>query len=278
LAVIMRNWPKCLLTSLGLLVLATAAFPADLSMIDRRVAKEPTYPAAPEYCLLVFGPSATERLWLVVAGDSVYFDRNGNGDLTDPAKKQQLGRYRHGDRHVSRSRLINLGDFEIGTLKHKDLILTQSELRTDFVPEVFLQQALVRFLPTKPGVRVYSITLDVEMHLISPGGVPVSGRFAMSADTDDQGFLAFASRAGDAPIVGFDSDFGMALYGKPALEAGKETSLAAMVGRRGVGSGTFASLPCAIISDQVDPMAVLEFPSRLSNAPIRVSVRLSERC
>jgi hypothetical protein len=274
----MRNWPKSLLTLLSLLVLTAAALPADLSILDRTVRKEPTYPAPPEYCLLVFGPSARERLWLVVAGDSVYFDHNGNGDLTDPAKKQMLGPYRPGEQHLSRSRRINLGDIEIGTLKHKDLVLIQSELRTDFMPEVFLQQALKPFMPTKPGIKVYSIVLEVEMHLVPPGGVPVSGRFTMSAGIDDRGFLTFASRAGEAPIVGFDSDFGMGLYGKAALEAGKETSIAAMVGRRGVGSGTLASLPCAIISDQVYPIAVLEFPSTRGSAPLRVSVPLSDRC
>jgi hypothetical protein len=269
------------LTLLSLLVLATSVLATDLSMIDRTIRKEPAYPAPPEYCLLVFGPSARERLWLVVAGDALYFDRNGNGDLTDPAKKQTFGPYRHGEQmHLSRSRRISLGDIEIGTLKHKELVLAQSELRTDFVPvpEVFLQLAIKPFMPTKAGITIYSIGLGVEMHLVSPGGVPVSGRFAMSAGIDDRGFLTFARRAGEAPIIGFDPDFEMELYGKPALDVGKETSLAAMVGRRGLGNGTFASLPFAVISNELHPMAVLECPAKHGNSPLRVPVPLSDRC
>jgi hypothetical protein len=56
---------------------------ADLSRIDRTIAKEPRYQHRPKYCLLVLGPRATTRVWLVVDGNTLYIDRNGNGDLTE---------------------------------------------------------------------------------------------------------------------------------------------------------------------------------------------------
>jgi hypothetical protein len=67
-----------------------AACPAsavDLAKIDRRIGKEPAYQAKPQYCLLVFGPEAGFRVWLVLDGDVLYVDRNGNGDLTEPDKR-----------------------------------------------------------------------------------------------------------------------------------------------------------------------------------------------
>jgi hypothetical protein len=56
---------------------------ADLTRIDRTIAKQPVYQSKPKYGLLVFGPEAKERFWLVLDGETLYADRNGNGDLTD---------------------------------------------------------------------------------------------------------------------------------------------------------------------------------------------------
>jgi hypothetical protein len=60
----------------------------DLSKIDRTIAKEPAYKGKPKYCLVVFGPEAKSRVWLVLDGDVLYGDRNGEGDLT--AKDQRF--------------------------------------------------------------------------------------------------------------------------------------------------------------------------------------------
>jgi hypothetical protein len=60
---------------------------ADLSKIDRTIAREPAYRFQPQYCLLVFGSQARFRVWLVQDGDVLYVDRNGNGDLTEKGKR-----------------------------------------------------------------------------------------------------------------------------------------------------------------------------------------------
>lgn len=65
------------------LALATAhASAADLTKIDRTIGKEPAYETKPKYCLVVLGPEAKTRVWLVLDGDILYADRNGDGDLT----------------------------------------------------------------------------------------------------------------------------------------------------------------------------------------------------
>jgi hypothetical protein len=65
------------------LLLGAPATAADLSKIDRRLVKEPIYTGKPGYCLLVFGADAKARVWLVKDGNTLYLDRNGNGDLTE---------------------------------------------------------------------------------------------------------------------------------------------------------------------------------------------------
>ena len=65
--------------------------PVDLTNVDRTIAREPDYQSQPYYALLVFGPQAKQRSWLVIDGDSIaYIDRNGNGDLTDAGERVDL--------------------------------------------------------------------------------------------------------------------------------------------------------------------------------------------
>jgi hypothetical protein len=71
--------------ALAALAVSTAAVvAADATTIDRRIAKEPVYQSkSPKYCLLVFGGEAKTRVWLVLDGNTLYVDRNANGDLTE---------------------------------------------------------------------------------------------------------------------------------------------------------------------------------------------------
>src|SRR5687767_4878062 len=73
-----------------LLCAAGLAAAADLSKIERKVVKEPAYQNKPQYALLVFGPDAATRVWLVADGEKTYLDRNGNGDLTDAGEVVDL--------------------------------------------------------------------------------------------------------------------------------------------------------------------------------------------
>jgi hypothetical protein len=54
-----------------LLFLPALANAADLSKVDRTIKKEPAYQGKPKYCLLVFGPEAKARVWLVLDGDTL---------------------------------------------------------------------------------------------------------------------------------------------------------------------------------------------------------------
>jgi hypothetical protein len=78
---------------LALLALGWSARPAmsaDLTKIDRTIFKEPKYTSQPHYALLVYGPEAKTRIWLVLDGQVLYLDRNGNGDLTEANERIEL--------------------------------------------------------------------------------------------------------------------------------------------------------------------------------------------
>src|SRR5262249_43889919 len=60
---------------------------------DRTIAKEPAYRSkTPKYGLLVFGPEAKSRAWVVLDGDFLYVDRNCNGDMTEEGERRGIKR------------------------------------------------------------------------------------------------------------------------------------------------------------------------------------------
>src|SRR5690348_16418398 len=91
-----------LMYSFGLLLacLNGVAEAGDLSKIGRSLDKQPTYASTePKYGLLVFGPKADIRIWLVLdlaydplkekpgKTESLYADLNGNGNLTEAGER-----------------------------------------------------------------------------------------------------------------------------------------------------------------------------------------------
>src|SRR5690349_1958327 len=89
----MKRSAVLLLLLLGVVSSAHADQPelVDLTQIGRSIAKEPIYQSEPHYALLVFGPQAAHRSWMVMDGDGIlYLDRNGNSDLTEPEERIEL--------------------------------------------------------------------------------------------------------------------------------------------------------------------------------------------
>ena len=101
------------------LVFSTAASAAvDLTTIPRRIVKEPAYRSRPKYCLLVFGREAKTRIWLVQDGPTLYVDRNGNGDLTEPNEK--VAAEKNGADAEEGTYTFKVGDVRNGERLHKD--------------------------------------------------------------------------------------------------------------------------------------------------------------
>src|SRR5207244_1492585 len=106
-------------------LIAAPLLAADLSKVDRTIAKEPAYQTKPKYCLLVFGPEAQHRVWLVLDGDTLYVDRNGNGDLTEPGEKVAAEK---GEGAEEGEYTFKVGDIRDGQRLHKELNVRVSKL------------------------------------------------------------------------------------------------------------------------------------------------------
>src|SRR5262245_43362144 len=220
-----------------------------LGKIDRTIAKEAIYKSKPQYCLLVFGPQAKTRVWLVLDGDVLYVDRNGNGDLTAEGERtdtrEQLG-WRAGFAVEFKGGTI----IDEGDIKHTDLIVRQ----TGFGPSL--------------------------MHTVL---VTVAGKRRQYAAIDEQGSLHFAEKATEAPLVHFGGPLTMQLlpFPKQTLRRGsKGNDLTALIGTPGLGKRTFAMLFYdGCVPNEVHPIAEVESPPTAQGkqrATVRVS--LTHRC
>ena len=68
-----------------------------------------------------FGPEGKDRVWLAWDGDTLYCDRNGNGDLTDPGEKVAAKMPKPGIPQEEGSFDFELGDLTIGGRTHKNV-------------------------------------------------------------------------------------------------------------------------------------------------------------
>lgn len=177
----------------------------DLTKIQRALAKEPTYQASPRYCLLVFGPTAETRVWLVVDGDTMYVDRNGNGDVTEPGEK------------VQRNYSFTLGDIveRDGHTVHKNLrvILSGDRYR----------------------IHVTSNRLGRQM-----AGFGQDERVSFASSAKNAPIIHF-----DGPLSIGQYSTMVTLPRKIDNKSHRITSLRIKVGTPGLGEGTFAACHCA---------------------------------
>jgi hypothetical protein len=231
---------------------AVTAGGADLTKIDRTIGKEPAYQSKPKYCLLVFGPEAKTRVWLVLDGDTLYADRNGNGDLTEQCERFVLALDQY-DRKRGK-RVWKVGDIEAPGGK-----VRYTGLQVSDIPKAASE---VTGFGAGYGVAV---KVPIAGHRVSQG----AGRFVYA----HHGFrLRFAARPQGAPIIHFGGPLRMILLQPERLTAGMKAGvryeIEARVGTPGLGRDAAAlideDVPFGASSDALPPMAVteLEFTDR----------------
>ena len=263
-----------LASMLALLAFSTAASAAvDLTTIQRKIIKEPAYQSRPKYCLLVFGPEARTRIWLVQDGATLYVDRNGNGNLTEPDEK--VAAEKNGADAGEGTYTFRVGEVRDGERVHKDLTL--GILKVDAFAE--RTEAVKELLKRNPKAHGYCLTLEVDM----PGhkGTGVGGRVKQLAVIGDAtGALQLADRPQDAPILHFGGPLRVTLDAKQQLMIDRETDVVLGVGCQGLGSGTFTWIEYqnVIPADKYPTLDVVYPPKRPGDAPPHEHYELKQRC
>jgi hypothetical protein len=260
------------LLSLLLLALAPATVAAsDLSKVDRMIAKEPAYQTKDvRYCLLVFGPDAKTRVWLVQDGETLYVDRNANGDLTEPGKRVSLKE--KGDQY----RWFEAGDIKDGPLTLTGLSVSQRRLTEK---EVASAKEFARL--TAGWAQAWTWTVQLSAERAADDTRPLPRKISYAANGDGLGYLVFADRPRDAPAIHINGPWTLGLQDfKQRLIVGRKSQLQIGVGTPGIGPGTFAYVmyPGTMPAD-VYPLADVAFPARApGGTPTTKHYNLTDRC
>jgi hypothetical protein len=253
-----------------LLLPAPPARAADLAQVERKIAREPAYRSnSPKYCLLVFGLAKT-RVWLVQDGDTLYVDRNGDGDLTGDAKRVNL------KQQSDSFRSFEVGDLKVGGLTHTGLSVTQMKATPELVGN---DQEWERVKKSGPEPWMWWVRITAERDDSDKRDLPRKIGYVINGDGD--GMLLFADRPQDAPVIHLNGPFTLGLQDrKQRTVPGEKIMLQIGVGPRGVGPGTFAFvLYPNTIPETAYPEAEITFPAKApGQAPLKRKYTLKQRC
>ena len=268
-----------LVVALGF-ILPGAGF-GDQPKIDRAIKKEPTYQTkSPKYGLIVFGPEAKDRVWLVQDGDTLYVDRNGNADLTEPGEKVATEKPKAGRAAEEGEYAFELGDLAIGGRTHKGIGVYVARLAKYENPSIAGRPDVKAALAKDPKAAVVMIRGDIDALGMKGGGL--GGRLSFMAGFYDlNGILQFASKPADAPVVHLGGPLEITFFaGLPSLRVGRESELVLVVGTPGVGPGTFAMLSYMdTIPESAKPVAEITYqPANPGEAPLKEKFEIKERC
>jgi len=210
----------------------------DLTKIDRTLVKEPAYASKnPEYCLLVFGPRAETRIWLVVDGTTLYVDRNGNGDLTEPdemlrPKDATSARPPIGD-IVARDGKTVYRDLSVNRISNSYRIRWNAP---DRGPQLAGFVDKLNFAPRAKDAPI--------VHLAGP--------LALTQFREDR------------------------VFAKTSSGNGRDRSLRVMLGTPGLGPGTFASFNCRACDKHGLMLGRFVFPAEDGGPPIEFTSPLEK--
>jgi hypothetical protein len=244
------------LVGLGLLAAATPAMSADLSKIDRTIRKQPEYKGKPKYALLVFGPEAKTRVWVVLDGQTLYVDRNGDGDLTGKDERFTLDYpNRNLDGH--------------GSLRDCNIELRDPDKKTRY-----LINAIGIFREgNKPNAER---VLDVNVEIKDPGVSYKQYCGALMGDSPDKASIAHYH----GPLMIEPRRISWKLIPELSrLPTGDPAGdVSAVVGTMDAERGCWVVVRSEDLPKDLHPIVEVEYCSCTTGEPIKQRYRLEQRC
>ena len=235
---------RCILSAVVLSTAIGSVLAAEPQAKNRSIRKEPDYRTEdPRYCQLVFGPEAKQTVWLVIDGEDLYVDRNGNGDLTEDGER------------VTRRPAFLGGGFVVPRLAVSDGKTTYTNLTACWDRQ------------PPGGAKNYSVDVLAD----------VNKQYCQWAY-----FEASATSPKDAPILHFGGPLEMVLHADKATlpNPGAEQQFGALIGTRSPTGHLVMVRNDRNLAPKADvhPVAEITFPGKAGADPIRVKVALDQRC
>lgn len=230
----------------------------------------------PLYGRLALGSEGQTKIWVILDGQSLYVDRNGNGDLTEADELL--------DTPVINAnmdwKMISKG-YHFADSKHS--ALEQSERSSRDVPLLKSTSKYRRFgLDFFEGKKNVTASKAEELKELQNWKEHFEGYVTVTLTTDGQvtqaGNARFAPLASDAPIVRFDGPLQFQLF-QPALTftTGTSTRLAIQIATRGIGGNALTRIVTSSLPKQLNPIAEIEYPTGESGSAIKAKITLDSR-
>ena len=228
--------------------------------IERKIAKEPKYVAAPRYALFVLDEAAKFKAWAVFDKSSadaeyydvLYFDKNGDGDLTAPDERF-VGKRDAKLAAAGLEMLIRVGDVKVpGTARvHEGL----------------------RFSTSPKGGRK-GFWFDMSWY----GATEVSGTYGpVGIDTAE-----FADSPAHAAIVTPDPNgvlsFGLWMEGPVELAIGQATHVSLIAGNPGVGPNALAAVDEKFLDLEKDELIATVVAQNAKGGLVETTTRIRQHC
>ena len=259
------------LTPLLLIAVASPVSAIDPGQVDRSIGPQPKYTGKPAYCLVILGPDTRDRLWLVRDGQTLYADKNGNGDLTDPGEAIRA-------EQSNSSIAYFVGTIRRGKLEHRNLTVRAARLAL-YGEDVTGHPVAKAVLRKDRDADLMSVAAEVEVPGLKSDGD--GGRLHFSARFDSDGPLVFAETTAATPVVHLGGPLRVrAELARPILYRSIVHDLMLTVGTPGVGPGTFASVGYeGLIPPEAFVVVEAEFaPAKPDGEAVRERYELKERC
>lgn len=226
------------------------ADPSGLAKVDRSIGKEPKYTGGkPLYGLFVFGPARKARIWAVLdktspdapAYNVLYFDRNANGNLTEPD-----------ERIAAKAVGAGINQFTVGAFRDPASGATHADLSFTMYPD-----GLLGFM------------VKWEKKLFLSGG----------HDTRPTPGSQFSPTRQAAPVFwpGLEKPLRFGVIKGRDLTIGEGNAVYFVFGRPGLGRHTFTAIQFDLIPRGTRIPATLEYTDTAGKAK-QLSVEVRRRC
>ena len=233
------------------------------------LSSEPEYQGEPNFALLVFGEGAKDQKWLVLDGDTIYVDRNGNGDLTDADEMIKVDELATKQMRVEGDEYLRFDIFKLGELSGSEYQINVWVENPNFVAPVDDHEMLVEFRKERKKYGWKSASLFRTTH----GGAQIPVLFCPTQEDAQISHI-------DGPLT-YDLKWGdsQALYRNSPRK-----NFDIHIGTKGLATthskhDVFTNVSTERIPKFVVPTAIFKFQSRVEGAePIELECNLDLRC
>lgn len=239
---------------------------------------EPKYQSkVPEYGLLTFGPRSQIRVWMVRDGETLYIDKNANGDLTEAGEKVS-SQLRAPSPEFSLEQIpltFQIDKLDLAEYPTRDLSIRFFEPKSVGGNQFGPRKQILDLLNNQSSRMICAIHCRANLPQV-PSQLEDGMAFLMMGAFDSNGFLRFSSTRERAPVIKIGTSLGLdlQLLENDHLVLSQAILLSISVGFRGEGPGTFANLhPSKTIPETATPTIEVTLPTKEAGQFIKQNVQ-----